>query len=206
MAHTFLNILVESSLICMNRIITLFRYMSLKVAWSLLSLLTWFRSKYQQFTGDNKFWSFLRREEKRITVNFRAAPLCWWKSPQQARSRNRQTLSLFSLLWAWLRARHSTARRRAFQAGMAPSQQLPGLGRKNLDQDQPVQTHTPDEGYETEHTKDSGRPLALNTPVEKAVYVYITIYWLLSRRQTVVYHWTQSLLWMASLLLEKRSG
>lgn len=49
--------------------------MSLKVAWSLLSLLTWFRSRYQQFTGDNKFWSFLRSEKKKkngITINFEA--------------------------------------------------------------------------------------------------------------------------------------
>lgn len=43
--------------------------MSLSVAWSLLSLLTWFSSRYQQLTGDSRFWSLLYRQGKRIRFN-----------------------------------------------------------------------------------------------------------------------------------------
>lgn len=38
--------------------------MSLSVAWSLLSLLTWLSSRYQQLTGDSRFWSFLNGPRK----------------------------------------------------------------------------------------------------------------------------------------------
>lgn len=34
--------------------------MSLRVVWSLLSLFTWLSSRFQQFTGDSTFWSFLQ--------------------------------------------------------------------------------------------------------------------------------------------------
>lgn len=44
--------------------------MSLSVAWSLLSLLTWFSSKYQQLTGDRRFWSLLYKEGKCISFQF----------------------------------------------------------------------------------------------------------------------------------------
>lgn len=43
--------------------------MSLSVAWSLLSLLTWFSSRYQQLTGDSRFWSLLHRQGKWIGFN-----------------------------------------------------------------------------------------------------------------------------------------
>lgn len=37
--------------------------MSLRVAWSLLSRLVWFRTRNQQFTGDRRCWSFLKHAE-----------------------------------------------------------------------------------------------------------------------------------------------
>lgn len=56
---TFLKSLMTSSLICERRTMTLFMKMSLRVAWSRLSRLVWCRTRYQQFTGESRYWSFL---------------------------------------------------------------------------------------------------------------------------------------------------
>ena len=56
---TFLKSLMTSSLIWERRTMTLFMKMSLRVAWSLLSRLVWCRTRYQQFTGERRYWSFL---------------------------------------------------------------------------------------------------------------------------------------------------
>lgn len=74
--------------------------MSLRVAWSLLSLLTWFRSKYQQFTGDNRFWSFLK--EDRIAIISKWPGSIKRGHPCRRRSHSRQVLGSFCLLWAFL--------------------------------------------------------------------------------------------------------
>ena len=78
-----------------------------------------------------------------------------------------------------------------------------GIGKKYLDQEHQSKA-TILQGHRTcTHTHYSGRPSALITSLKKAVYVYIKIYWLLPHRQTVVCHWTQSLLWMSSMLREE---
>lgn len=56
---TFLKSLMTSSLIWERRTMTLFMKMSLRVAWSRLSRLVWCRTRYQQFTGERRYWSFL---------------------------------------------------------------------------------------------------------------------------------------------------
>ena len=56
---TFLKSLMTSSLIWESRTMTLFMKMSLRVAWSRLSRRVWCSTRYQQFTGERRYWSFL---------------------------------------------------------------------------------------------------------------------------------------------------
>ena len=116
--------------------------MSLRVAWSLLSLLTWFRSKYQQFTGDNKFWSFLRSEEKQNYHQFQSCPN-QLREVSKANQEPRQTGIVTILPTPGIaHSGYSRASVSAFQAVMAESQQLPRLGKKTLGQNTSQNPHS----------------------------------------------------------------
>lgn len=122
--------------------------MSLKVAWSLLSLLTWFRSKYQQFTGDNKFWSFLQSEERQDYHPFQSCPSQLRKTPRQTRSHARRVWSLFFYTGYC-----------SYQGTPQPAEQPPGpwwhrasafLGlKKKLGPRTWVKTYSPNKGHRT---------------------------------------------------------
>lgn len=64
---TFLKSLMTSSLIWERRTMTLFMKMSLRVAWSRLSRRVWCSTRYQQFTGERRYWSFLW-EPRQLTL------------------------------------------------------------------------------------------------------------------------------------------
>lgn len=179
--------------------------MSLKVAWSLLSLLTWFRSKYQQFTGDSKFWSFLRSEEKQNYPRFQSCPNQLGevtKAKQEPQQMG--TVALLPNLgiahWATREPAHQPSRLWWRKA----SNSL-GLEEKTWTKNT-SQTHTPDKGHGTLAHTVLRQAFSFQHPLKKVVDIYIKIYWLLSHRQTVVCHCLQSLLWTSSLLLEKRFG
>lgn len=59
---------MTSSLIWERRTMTLFMKMSLRVAWSRLSRLVWCRTRYQQFTGERRYWSFLQKPRQLIRI------------------------------------------------------------------------------------------------------------------------------------------
>lgn len=139
--------------------------MSLRVAWSLLSRLTWFRSKYQQFTGDNRFWSFLRSEEGQNYIQFKAALNSWVQSLGQAESHNRWVLSPFFLLWGFRRPGHLIASASAFSLYTAQREPLAG-GSKYLDQNTSGNLHSW-HGPRALPCRADGLPFSCNLPTEE---------------------------------------